>query len=276
MPVGRGLVVVTAALVTAPWLWRTVTQVGRAADAGAPVRADEALTAVVAAAALAGLLWVVLGVLLGLLVLVPGCVGRGAGRVVEVVTPVVVRRAVGALLGVGLAAAVAPGGAVAAPSRVLVTAPAPLPDPGFVPLPDPAWAPAAISTAGAATATASPSRDAATPATTSTSGRSAPGAAAVPAPSTAWVAPPPLVRAQPDVRLLSPAPRPGGSTERVAVRRGDSLWSIAARHLGRDASDAEIARAWPAWFDANRDVIGDDPDLLRPGQLLRPPEGGRP
>ena len=57
------------------------------------------------------------------------------------------------------------------------------------------------------------------------------------------------------------------------MRRGDSLWSIAARHLGPDASDAEIARAWPAWFEANRDVVGDDPDLLRPGQVLRAPEG---
>jgi nucleoid-associated protein YgaU len=59
----------------------------------------------------------------------------------------------------------------------------------------------------------------------------------------------------------------------VVVRRGDSLWSIAARHLGPDASDAEIAGAWPAWFQANRDLVGDDPDLLRPGQVLRAPEG---
>jgi len=59
----------------------------------------------------------------------------------------------------------------------------------------------------------------------------------------------------------------------VVVRRGDSLWSIAARHLEPDASDAEIAGAWPAWFQANRDLVGDDPDLLRPGQVLRAPEG---
>ena len=83
----------------------------------------------------------------------------------------------------------------------------------------------------------------------------------------------PTVRAQPDVRVLSPSPR-STSTSRpseVVVRRGDSLWSLAARHLGPDASDAEIAQAWPAWFETNRAVIGDDPDLLRPGQVLRPP-----
>jgi nucleoid-associated protein YgaU len=56
------------------------------------------------------------------------------------------------------------------------------------------------------------------------------------------------------------------------VQRGDTLWTIAARHLGPGASDAEIAQAWPAWFDANRGVIGDDPDLILPGQVLRAPE----
>ena len=86
---------------------------------------------------------------------------------------------------------------------------------------------------------------------------------------------PPVVRTQPDVRVLSPAPRVGTTRDaalEVVVRRGDSLWGIAARHLGPDASDAEIARAWPAWFEANRDVVGDDPDGLRPGQRLRAPD----
>ena len=31
-----------------------------------------------------------------------------------------------------------------------------------------------------------------------------------------------------------------------------------------------------AWFAANRDVIGDDPDLPLPGQVLRAPEGVGP
>lgn len=57
----------------------------------------------------------------------------------------------------------------------------------------------------------------------------------------------------------------------VAVRPGDSLWSIAARHLGPTASDAEIAEAWPSWYAANKQLIGDEPDLLQPGQLLQPP-----
>ena len=57
----------------------------------------------------------------------------------------------------------------------------------------------------------------------------------------------------------------------VVVRRGDTLWDIAARHLGPAATDAEISRTWPQWYAANRHVIGSDPDRLQPGQQLRPP-----
>lgn len=59
----------------------------------------------------------------------------------------------------------------------------------------------------------------------------------------------------------------------VVVRRGDCLWDLVARHLGGDAPDAELAKAWPRWYAANRAVIGSDPDVLRPGQVLRIPAG---
>jgi len=73
--------------------------------------------------------------------------------------------------------------------------------------------------------------------------------------------------------LVTSAPRTGQAEEQrdVVVRRGDSLWAITARHLGPGASDAEIAATWPRWYAANRNVIGADPDLLLPGQRLRPP-----
>jgi len=58
----------------------------------------------------------------------------------------------------------------------------------------------------------------------------------------------------------------------VVVKRGDNLWNIAKAHLPEGASDAEIDREWRRWYDANRDVIGDDPDLILPGQVLRPPQ----
>lgn len=63
----------------------------------------------------------------------------------------------------------------------------------------------------------------------------------------------------------------GAGTGPVPVVDGDSLWSIVASRLGPLASDVDIAREWPRWYQVNRAVIGENPDLLRPGQLLTPP-----
>ena len=57
----------------------------------------------------------------------------------------------------------------------------------------------------------------------------------------------------------------------VAVRAGESLWTLAAGELGPGATDVDIAARWPLWYQANRDVIGADPNVLLPGQLLSPP-----
>ncbi|MDQ4125019.1 MAG: LysM peptidoglycan-binding domain-containing protein, partial [Actinomycetota bacterium] len=57
-----------------------------------------------------------------------------------------------------------------------------------------------------------------------------------------------------------------------AVLPGDTLWSIAAERLGTD-DVRRIARYWPRIHRANREVIGANPDLIRPGQVLElPPE----
>jgi nucleoid-associated protein YgaU len=61
----------------------------------------------------------------------------------------------------------------------------------------------------------------------------------------------------------------------VRVHPGDSLWLIAARHLGPAATSAQIAADWPRWYAVNRTVIGTDPALVLPGQLLHaPPDQG--
>ena len=61
----------------------------------------------------------------------------------------------------------------------------------------------------------------------------------------------------------------------VTVVRGDSLWTIAARHLPAGASAGDIATAWPRWYSANEAVIGDNPDHIQPGwQLVIPREYG--
>lgn len=59
---------------------------------------------------------------------------------------------------------------------------------------------------------------------------------------------------------------------RATVRSGDSLWSLAAQQLGPLATDAEIAAQWPRWYERNRAVIGDRPELILPGQILEVPE----
>jgi nucleoid-associated protein YgaU len=58
------------------------------------------------------------------------------------------------------------------------------------------------------------------------------------------------------------------------VRPGDSLWLIAARAMGPEASGADIDNAWRAWYFTNQQVIGDDPDLIVPGQSLVVPTSG--
>ncbi|MCM3885663.1 LysM peptidoglycan-binding domain-containing protein, partial [Frankia sp. R82] len=65
----------------------------------------------------------------------------------------------------------------------------------------------------------------------------------------------------------------GQSAEEVVVRRGDTLWSVAARALGPDATTEQIAAEWPRWWAANSAVIGPDPNVILPGQRLMPPTG---
>jgi hypothetical protein len=60
------------------------------------------------------------------------------------------------------------------------------------------------------------------------------------------------------------------------VKPGDSLWSIAAAELGPDATDDTIAGRWPQWYAANRQLIGPDPNLILPGQVLNPPAPSQP
>lgn len=65
------------------------------------------------------------------------------------------------------------------------------------------------------------------------------------------------------------APVPGDRV--VVVHRGDSLWSLARRHLEPGVSQAAIEQAVLAWYVLNESVIGPDRDLILPGQELHVP-----
>ena len=76
----------------------------------------------------------------------------------------------------------------------------------------------------------------------------------------------------PDELLPStPASTPAGT---VVVRAGDSLWNLARQHATDPGSDREVARLTQAWHETNRAVVGPDPDVLRPGQVLTIPTDG--
>ena len=64
------------------------------------------------------------------------------------------------------------------------------------------------------------------------------------------------------VPMTSPSP----VVDEYTVESGDTLRSIAKKVYG----DANL---WPHLYDANRDVIGPDPDTLQSGMRLRIPPG---
>ncbi|MEE8330445.1 MAG: LysM domain-containing protein [Acidimicrobiia bacterium] len=98
--------------------------------------------------------------------------------------------------------------------------------------------------------------------------RGAPAISAV-APVTSRIAQTP-----PTAKTSESEPQPR-ATETYVVRPGDSLWAIACRHLqasGAPTTDAAIDRMWRTIYAANRQVVGEDPDLIYPGTQLTIPE----
>ena len=61
-----------------------------------------------------------------------------------------------------------------------------------------------------------------------------------------------------------PLPPPGPSATIYTVVRGDTLSGIAGRFYGNQSR-------WKQIYDANRGVIGSNPNLIKPGQVLTIP-----
>ncbi|HET7800123.1 MAG TPA: LysM domain-containing protein [Humibacillus xanthopallidus] len=256
-------------------------------------RPDEVLVVVLAWVGMALAGWLALGSALGLLSTVPGALGRGCGRLADHLTPLLVRRVLTVALGTSTVSMALPPasvvGTVAAPMPVGPALPggsdgatrhaehpgtaATVPDPGYAPTGDgrPGYHPTPEASPGYA-----PTGEVG-PGFHPTPGSAASQRADTPSDATPGFRPTRPLPSHDGVgsSLLAPPPRPDvAALDTVTVRRGDSLWSIAARHLTAGASDAEVARAWPRWFAANRAVIGEDPDLIRPGMQLVPPREG--
>lgn len=192
--------------------------------------------------------WLALGTALSALGQLPGALGQVCRALARAVAPAALRRTVTFLLGTSLVAAVVPGTAAAAMNApalatrhtLVLDAPGPLTlDPGFHPPTDTSWTPL--------------DPDLPLPDWASDSASASTSPTATPA-------------VQP-VATTAPTTAP----REYVVQHGDSLWSIAARHLGPDATAAQIAVVWPQWYAVNRQTVGPNPDVIRPGQRLTVP-----
>lgn len=150
-------------------------------------------------------------------------------------------------------------------SAPLAHAGSPAPGPGWMPTQEVA-ASAAWGPTGAAATPVHP----AAPSSAATRPTGEPPQSSGPQPN--WRPNAPVPAPDPVVaRPLRDGPLPPQSSMPVTVLAGDTLWDIAARDLGPGATDREVALHWPRWYQANRAVIGENPDVLLPGQILDPP-----
>ena len=69
----------------------------------------------------------------------------------------------------------------------------------------------------------------------------------------------------------APTPTLDSTALKHSVIRGDSLWSIAVGRLSPISSDQAIDREWRSIYALNRALIGENPSLIFPGQVLELP-----
>ena len=220
---------------------------GRLVLAPGPAALDEVVGTVAAAVALLLGAWLTVSSTSAVLAHAPGRVGAVADRLAAAWAPLLTRRVAAVLVGATVSGGLAPATALAHERA---------PFPGFG-----ATAPAAAT-------------DGASPPQRSTP-TDAPASADTSLPPAGWTPSRPVQRRVPAPDLVTSRAAPTHPDEvratEVVVHRGDTLWGLVSAHLGPDATDADIAAAWPRWHGVNRDVIGADPDRLLPGQVLQVP-----
>ncbi|WP_406831776.1 hypothetical protein ABEG17_02875 [Pedococcus sp. KACC 23699] len=237
-----------------------------------PASLDEVAGVLAAALAMAVGAWLAVGSTAAVLAHTQGRLGTVADRLAAAWAPLLTRRVAAALVGATIAGTLAPAAAQAhsaAPFPGFSVSASATPGPegatqtslpaASSAAPPSSASPSSASPSGAPPSSASPSG---APPSAASSNRAVPPAGWTPSrPRQQAVAAPGLV--------TSGAGRAVGTE--VVVHRGDTLWDLVAAHLGPDATEAEVAEAWPHWYAANTSVIGDDPDRLLPGQVLRVP-----
>lgn len=246
------VIAVVPVLLATALVWTGLRAVA-AVIAPGPADPADALVALAASACVLLLLWLAGSVLTVAAVTALDARGRRcstARRMLSLLAPVTVQRLVAALIGAGVVTGLATP-ALASDAVPRVSAPHAMASTS--PQPDPQ----------------SPTKTETTPTgTTPTTPELDPGWV----PATTPSAPLSPCGAENSATLLTTSPRAGSQPlDEVVVRRGDTLWDLAARHLGSDATDAEIATEWQRWYAANRALVGSDPDHILPGQRLAPP-----
>lgn len=76
-----------------------------------------------------------------------------------------------------------------------------------------------------------------------------------------------------ELRTAEAADDPGAET--WIVEAGDHLWAIAAETVADrtgHTDDESVGAYWQRLIEANRHIVGDDPDLIHPGQVIELPE----
>jgi nucleoid-associated protein YgaU len=77
------------------------------------------------------------------------------------------------------------------------------------------------------------------------------------------------------VPITTSGPVESSAESTHTVERGECLWRIARSVLsssGARPSGAEVGALWRAIYDLNRELIGGNPNLIHPGQVLQIPE----
>jgi nucleoid-associated protein YgaU len=218
------------------------------ATAAGPARPEDVVGGLAGGAMFVLLAWLLVAVVVSTAAALLPAGRQQAAAVGRVVAPAVLRHLVAALVGAAVVGAAAPASADVGGVRVVSTSCATPRETARPPV-SRETEPAGLNAAWNPTAVVSPGW----------------------LPTERVVRPPVRPGADPSVVTSSRRRTTVTIDDEVVVRRGDTLWSLAERHLGPAATAVRVNQEWPRWFAANRSVLSHGPDHLVAGMRLTPP-----